>query len=255
MKIDDNIFKSIVESSYSIRQVILKSGLIPAGGNYVTIKNRIAALDLDSSHFRGQGWLKGLKKPYGNPRTKALKEIFDTYENYPSHRLKNRLFKEGLKQKKCNMCGLSMWNGDAIALELHHLDGDKKNNNLSNLQILCPNCHATTNNYRGKGVKTKYETLCSDCSKPIQHSSLRCISCVKESKKPTPVCSKCGKQVSKKSSLCRSCYNDKEKLKSNKPLFEVLKKDIEELNYTGAGKKYGVSDNTIRKWLISYKPG
>jgi hypothetical protein len=55
----------------------------------------------------------------------------------------------------CYICGLSDWLGDKISLETHHIDGNNKNNTIDNLQILCPNCHSQTNNYRGKNIKQK----------------------------------------------------------------------------------------------------
>jgi 5-methylcytosine-specific restriction endonuclease McrA len=62
---------------------------------------------------------------------------------------------EGIKPYCCENCGLSTWLGNPIPLELHHIDGDKTNNTLENFQLLCPNCHALTDSYRGKNVKKK----------------------------------------------------------------------------------------------------
>ena len=64
--------------------------------------------------------------------------------------IKDKLFREGFKQKKCERCGRITWMGEPIPLELHHKDGDHNNNVLSNFEILCPNCHAFTENYRGR---------------------------------------------------------------------------------------------------------
>ena len=59
---------------------------------------------------------------------------------------------------KCQKCGCDgQWQGGIISLELHHIDGNNTNNTLSNLQYLCPNCHALTDNYRGKNIHRKNE--------------------------------------------------------------------------------------------------
>lgn len=57
-----------------------------------------------------------------------------------------------LRGYKCEICGIKEWNGKPIRLEIHHIDGDRTNNNMDNLQILCPNCHSQTENFRGKNI-------------------------------------------------------------------------------------------------------
>jgi 5-methylcytosine-specific restriction endonuclease McrA len=90
-----------------------------------TLVLRIKRLDLDTSHFLGQGWRKGLKE---------------------------RLIREGLKQRKCEMCGRAGWRDRPIPLELDHINGRRQDNRLQNLRILCPNCHAQTDTYRGRNI-------------------------------------------------------------------------------------------------------
>ena len=63
--------------------------------------------------------------------------------------------KENIKEYKCECCGNTEWNKKPIALELHHVNGIKNDLRLENLQILCPNCHAFTDNYRGKNIGIK----------------------------------------------------------------------------------------------------
>ncbi len=77
-----------------------------------------------------------------------------------THYLKTRLIKEKIKEHRCERCHNYEWTGIKIPLELHHIDGEKYNNELSNLQILCPNCHALTANNSGRGVKS-YKDKCS----------------------------------------------------------------------------------------------
>ena len=59
-----------------------------------------------------------------------------------SSKLKDKLIREGLKEDKCEMCGVSTWFGKKIVLELHHKNGNHYDNDLDNLQVLCPNCHS-----------------------------------------------------------------------------------------------------------------
>lgn len=66
--------------------------------------------------------------------------------------LKWRLIEEGVKEWRCERCNNTEWLGDKIPLELHHKDGDRTNNELDNLELLCPNCHAFTDTYRGRNM-------------------------------------------------------------------------------------------------------
>ena len=70
-----------------------------------------------------------------------------------SHVLKLKLIKDGLKERLCESCGHTEWMGKPVPLELHHINGDRFDNRLENLRLLCPNCHALTDNYSGRGQK------------------------------------------------------------------------------------------------------
>lgn len=141
---------SAVSSSFSIRETLKKLELKPAGGNYLTIKKAIVFFNIDTSHFTGQGHLKGKTHRY---HTRPINEVLvnGKYEN--TYKLKNRLIRDGLKERKCENCLMDSWQGIPIPLELHHKDGERKNNQILNLELLCPNCHALTDNYRGKNKK------------------------------------------------------------------------------------------------------
>jgi len=144
--IDD--IRLAVKNSTSYRQTLIKLNIVPAGGNYRTLKSAISKYNIDISHFQGQGWNRG--KKFGPKR-----DISDYLLNkYPinSHRLRLRLLKEGILNHICNLCNNTEWNSVPIPLELDHINGNHKDNSLSNLRLLCPNCHAQTPNYRGKNI-------------------------------------------------------------------------------------------------------
>jgi hypothetical protein len=65
--------------------------------------------------------------------------------------LKTRLLRLGLKQNRCETCGITEWLGRPLSMALHHVNGDGDDNRLENLQMLCPNCHSQTENFAGRG--------------------------------------------------------------------------------------------------------
>lgn len=138
-----------VKTSTSIRQVLEKLNIVPAGGNYQTTNRRIEKLNIDTSHFTGQAWNRG--KVIGPKR--PIGEYLKENSVVQSFKLKSRLITEGLKEHKCECCGITEWNGKPAPIELDHINGNHHDNRLENLRILCPNCHAQTDTYRGKNKK------------------------------------------------------------------------------------------------------
>ena len=94
-------------------------------------------------------WNKGKKFPPRRP----IEDYLSNKQIIQSNKLKQRLIKEKILEHKCHNCNNTQWLDKPIPIELHHIDGNGSNNNLSNLQLLCPNCHAQTDNYRGKNIK------------------------------------------------------------------------------------------------------
>lgn len=131
----DNDIILAVKDSTSLSQVIRKLELKVAGGNFDTVRRKIAQLNLDTSHFTGKLWSKG-------------KTIKDWAEYKKDSGRKTFLISE--RGHKCEDCGLTEWKDFPITLELHHIDGNRVNNEKTNLQLLCCNCHATTYNWRNK---------------------------------------------------------------------------------------------------------
>lgn len=134
--------ENFIKESRSYRDLALKLGYSNESGSAIaTIKSMIQELNLDVSHFTGQGWNKNNfdysrfqygKKIRGATMIQAL---------------------TALRGWRCENCGLTEWQGQKVPLEVHHIDGDELNSVLENLQVLCLNCHALTNNYKGKNQK------------------------------------------------------------------------------------------------------
>ena len=146
-----------VKESKSIRRVIIKLRLVPAGGNYAQINHRIKELDLDTSHFTGKGWNTG----WGfdpRPQRLPLEEILVKNRRHQGHSLKKRLFNAELKTPKCELCGWCEKSIDGrIPVELDHINGDHDDNRIENLRILCPNCHSLQSTHRGLNKKSRYK--------------------------------------------------------------------------------------------------
>jgi hypothetical protein len=140
------VLSRICAESYSYRQCLDKMGIVPAGGNYICLKKHIKLHNIDISHFKLQGWNKGKKLGPKRP----IKDYLSNKQTIQSWKLKKRLLNDGIFIHQCNSCKATIWLNKKIPLELHHKDGNNTNNNLDNLELLCPNCHALTDNYRGK---------------------------------------------------------------------------------------------------------
>ncbi|MCH8987108.1 HNH endonuclease [Patescibacteria group bacterium] len=144
--------KEAVRTSPSRRQVLVKLGLRSAGGNYAQLKQYIKEYNLSTDHFKGKAWNKGMKFPHA-PKI-HLKEILVKGSTYQSFKLKNRLFQDELKPKHCEECGWAQSTSDGyLPLELDHINGDRMDNRLENLRILCPNCHSLKPTHRGRNKK------------------------------------------------------------------------------------------------------
>ena len=143
-----------VRTSSSIRQVIIRLNLIPAGGNYVHISREIKRLKLNTAHFTGKLWNKGLRVP--RAPLIALNDILVADNGFQSFKLKKRLFAAGLKKQNCELCGWSKQSADGrVPLELDHINGNRRDNRIENLRVLCPNCHSLQPTHRGRNIRRR----------------------------------------------------------------------------------------------------
>jgi len=125
-----------------------------------------------------------------------------------------------------------------MSLILDHINGDRSDR-IENLQIVCPNCNATLETHcRGKNYKNeKYSEydICV-CGESKKKTSKNCIKCYYQNRK----------KVEKEKPI-------KNRRKVDRPNHEILQSEIEKYGYTKTGRKYGVSDNSIRKWIKTYE--
>lgn len=127
----------------SFRQLLPKLGLKYSGANADRIKKICIKQNLDFNHFQSK---------ILPDNSVSLTTLFESTKCSSSN-LRKRLLKEGIFPHKCFSCNLTDWLTEPIPLELHHIDGCRSNNKLENLTLLCPNCHAKTDTYRGRNKK------------------------------------------------------------------------------------------------------
>ena len=126
----------LAKESDSVAGLLKKLNLRPTGGNYINIKRNLQRLNVDCSHWTyDRGWSRGQQLKDWSKYTRVA--------NLKKHLKKSR----GVR---CESCFLEKWKDCDIPLEVHHIDGDRTNNEINNLQLLCPNCHYLTDNFRNR---------------------------------------------------------------------------------------------------------
>lgn len=142
--ISDKEFISVCENAITMTKAASELGI-----HFNTFVRRAKKLKCYRPNPGGKGTKKGQ-----SPKQIPLEEILaGKHPQYQTYKLKQRLLKNGIKKNECEKCNLTEWLGKKIEIELHHIDGDRTNHKLKNLEMLCPNCHSQTDTFRAKNIK------------------------------------------------------------------------------------------------------
>jgi len=221
----DSDFAEALRKSFSVAETLRNLGLEPRGGNYRTFKSTVVKLGLDCSHFLGQRHLLGKKR---NLDKVSLQDVLVENSEYSRACLKKRLIESGMLKNECSLCQQeSQWKGKPLVLILDHLNGVHNDNRLENLRLVCPNCNSQLPTFCGR--KNKGKTNNGGCS-----------------------CVKCGAKITKGSGRCNSCARFARRKVVLRPSMEQIKDDLKSMPMVAVGRKYGVSYNSIKKWLNQY---
>ena len=211
----------------------------PTGNNWRTIKQYAARWQISTAHFDPNAASnEALRR--GAQKAKPLEEVLVENSTYSRSALKRRLYEVGLKEPVCELCGQGEnWRGRRIALILDHMNGIRNDNRIENLQIVCPNCAASLETHCGRAKeKLDRARTCQRCGKPFQAKYRDHRYCSRE----------CGQR------LKPNIRGPKpERRKVERPPHDQLLREVKRLGWSAVGRKYGVSDNAIRKWIRAYE--
>lgn len=280
-KFTDEQLEQLVKDSKSVRELAEKIGYnLDSGSGATSVKNMLELKHFDTSHFLSQNWNKN---NFDYSRFQEGKYIKS------SSALNALIF---LRGRKCECCLQEKWNNQLIPLEIHHIDGNHLNNKLDNLQILCCNCHALTNNFKGRNQQsTSKNNPKVDDEELVQalkntpnvrqallkvgltsrghnydraYDLLNKYNIIQKEELPiknikqtrfqniNDICKKCGRPLSTKDAEYCQTCIHEFQRKCEWPSRDELKKLIRSTPFLQIGKKYNVSDNAVRKWCLNY---
>ena len=140
--------RAAVEGASSLAAVLRALGLPVTRSAYRQLHRRLLQEGVDASALDGRGWRAGRQ----DLARRSLEQLMVAGQRADVGNLKRRLLGEGVLDRCCAECGVREWRGRPAPLELDHISGDRRDNRLENLRLLCPHCHAQTPTYRGRNI-------------------------------------------------------------------------------------------------------
>jgi hypothetical protein len=224
-----------VAASRSWSETLRRLGMCASGGAQEVLKKYTRLWGISTEHFDPYAAVRGS----GKQRRRPLEEILVERSTFSRNHLKERLYEAGLKQAVCELCGLGeIWRGRVMGMILDHINGISDDNRLENLRILCPNCAATLDTHCAKKRRvTRSEQQCVRCGASFHPRYRHQRYCSRE----------CGIRWD------RSGIPRPGARRVDRPPYSQLIREVQAIGFTATGRRYGVSDNAVRKWIRAYE--
>lgn len=218
--------EKMVADSLSMRELERKIGYSAIGNNSETVQSRLDLYNISTDHFTGIS-------PNNVKRTEENVFIENSTATQATLR---RWYKKGrYTEYKCSICGLEpFWNGRELTLTLDHINGNNHDDRLENLRWVCPNCDRQLPTFGSKNPHSKEKYNKKD--------------------KITSYCINCGIEIAgygEKCPRCAALERRKVERPTKEELFNILNE--EKGCFAAVARKFGVADNTIRKWCKAYE--
>jgi hypothetical protein len=208
---------------------------VPSGGAHAVLRKYAEIWGIPTGDFDAYASVRGRGKRTRRPPEEILVE----HSSFSRNHLKERLYEAGLKRPICEMCGQGeLWQGRRMGLILDHVNGVSDDNRLENLRIVCPNCAATLDTHCARSRRvTRTSRSCARCGAAFRPKYAAQRYCSRD----------CGIRHDRKGIVRLHAR------RVERPPYPQLVREVQALGYSGTGRRYGVADNAIRKWLRAYE--